>query len=116
VFIIVLATTAGQVCESYATYAEAKRRVDQFPAESLVGVPFIFQELPDGSQRLVREDGKPLQWHRVPEAEDLPAGPEEPIPLSEADPGLCVRPVEPMPMDPWQEEDVGNTPGGAPEA
>jgi hypothetical protein len=65
--------------ESFATYEEAKRRVDSIPAEVLVGIPFIFEELPDGSQRLVREDGKPLQWHRLPD--DRPPGPDDPLPL-----------------------------------
>jgi hypothetical protein len=54
--------------------------VDLFPAESLVGIPFIFQELADGSQRLVREDGKPLQWQRLPD--DRLGGPDEPVPSS----------------------------------
>jgi hypothetical protein len=81
VFIVEITTTTGKVCESFATYEEARRRVDLFPAESLVGIPFIFQELPDGSQRLVREDGKPLQWHRLPD--DRPPGPDEPLPLAE---------------------------------
>src|SRR3954467_1825856 len=81
-----MTTTAGKVCESHATYEEARRRVEQFPAEALVGIPFIFEELPDGSQRLVREDGKPLQWHRLPE--DAPPGPDEPLPLCEDSSGL----------------------------
>lgn len=85
-FIIELVTRSGRVCESYATYPEAKQRVDQFPAESLIGIPFIFQDLPDGSQRLVCEDGKPLQWHRLPW--DEPDYPDEgPLPLSDASPG-----------------------------
>jgi hypothetical protein len=80
-FIVEMTTRSGKVLESYATYEEARRRVDQFPADSLVGIPFIFQELADGSQRLVREDGKPLQWHRLPE-DPLP-GPDDPIPLAD---------------------------------
>jgi serine/threonine protein kinase len=83
VFIVELTTTTGKVCEGYATYEEAQRRVDSLPAECLVGLPLIFEELVDTSQRLVREDGKPLQWHRVPEAQDLPPGPDEPLPLDE---------------------------------
>jgi hypothetical protein len=89
VFIVEISTKTGKVCERYPTYEEAKRRVDLFPSESLVGIPFIFQELADGSQRLVREDGKPLQWHRLPE--DGPRGPDEPIPLGEEIPGLLDR-------------------------
>jgi hypothetical protein len=85
VFIVELTTTTGKVCESYATYEEARHRVESLPAESLVGMPFIFQELADTSQRLVRDDGKPLQWHRLPQiqAQDLPPGPDEPLPLDE---------------------------------
>ena len=78
-FIVEILTKTGTVCESHATYDEARRRVDLYPAESLVGLPLIFEELADGSQRLVREDGKPLQWHRVPE--DAPPGPDEALPL-----------------------------------
>jgi hypothetical protein len=81
-FIVELTTTTGKVCESYATYEEARRRVEQYPADSLVGIPLIFQELADGSQRLIREDGKPLQWHRLPD--DRPPDPDEtPVSLSE---------------------------------
>jgi hypothetical protein len=88
VFIVELTTTSGKVCESYPTYEDALRRVESLPAECLVGTPLIFQELVDTSQRLVREDGKPLQWHRFPEAQDLPPGPDEPLPLDE---GLAER-------------------------
>src|SRR5262245_20602598 len=95
-FIVELTTPTGKVCESYATYEQAKRRVDQLPAEGLVGLPLIFKELADGSQRLVREDGKPLQWHRLPE--DLPAGPDEPLPLSEADLDLLSAVEEALPL------------------
>lgn len=82
-FIVELTTKDGKVRESYLTYEEAQRRVDLYPAEGLAGLPLIFVELPDGSQRLVREDGKPLQWHRVPEEEDRCAGPSETLPLSD---------------------------------
>jgi hypothetical protein len=98
VYIVELTTTAGPVCERFATYEEARRRVEWFPAEALLGIPFIFEELPDGSQRLVREDGKPLQWHRLPE-DPLPA-PDEPLPLCEDPAGILgerrpERPPEP---------------------
>lgn len=93
-----MTSTSGQVCESFATYEEAKRRVEQFPAGALVGLPLIFEELPDGSQRLVRDDQKPLQWHRLPE-DALPA-PDEPLPLGDVPPELAspdgsslVRPI-----------------------
>lgn len=80
-FIVDISSTTGKICERYATYEEARRRVDQFPAETIIGIPFIFQELPDGSQRLVREDGKPLQWHRRPD--DAPPTIDEPLPLTD---------------------------------
>ena len=80
-FIVELTTKTGTICESYPAYEEARRRIDLFPAESLIGMPLLFEELPDGSQRLVREDGKPLQWHRLPE--DGPPGPDEPLPMCE---------------------------------
>ena len=54
-FIVEIATKAGPVCESYATYEEAKRRVDQFPADSLAGqgvpnaLPDTLLELHDGN-------------------------------------------------------------------
>ncbi len=78
-FIVEMMTTAGRVCESFATCEEARRRVEKVPAEALLGLPLIFQELPDGSQRLVRDDGKPLQWHRL--FSEAAAGPAEPVPL-----------------------------------
>jgi hypothetical protein len=100
VFIVELTTTTGKVLESYATYEEARRRVDGFPAAGLVGIPFIFQELADGSQRLVREDGKPLQWHRLPE-DPLP-GPDEPLPLAEGGlgPPITRQPADDGGIDP----------------
>lgn len=81
-FIVDLTTSQGRVCERYATLAEAQRRVEQFAADSLVSAPHIFEELADGSQRLVREDGKPLQYHRllVEESREC-AG--EPLPLTD---------------------------------
>ena len=48
----------------------------------MVGLALIFAELPDGSQRLLREDGKPLQWHRLPQDGDTLSA-DEPLPLSE---------------------------------
>jgi hypothetical protein len=104
VYIVEIATTTGQVCESYATYEEARHRVDLFPADALAGIPFIFQELPDGSQRLVRDDGKPLQIHRLPD-DRLAAGPDEPLPLADNFPPLTLKPPdcyaepdEPLPL------------------
>ncbi len=85
-FIVELNTTTGKVCESFPTYEAAVHRVENFPAEGLVGLPLVFEELPDGSQRLVREDGKPLQWHRL--EDDRPVGPDEPLPLADESSGL----------------------------
>jgi len=81
-FLVELTTRQGRISERYETYEEARRRVEQFPADSIVGLAFIFQELPDGSERLVREDGKPLQFHRrlVEETNDCS---DEPISLVE---------------------------------
>ncbi len=83
-FIVELTTHEGKVRESFRTYEDARRRVDLYPAEALTGLPLIFAELPDGSQRLVRDDGKPLQWHRVPEEEDRHPGDVDMLPLTEA--------------------------------
>jgi hypothetical protein len=108
VFIVELTTTTGKVCESYPTYEEALRRVEQVPAESLAGLPLIFQELPDGSQRLVRDDGKPLQWHRLEEDRAAP-GPDDPLPLADESTGLLGEgrwvPMErPGPQEDWDDE------------
>jgi hypothetical protein len=79
-FIVEITTKTGKVCERFRSYARARLRIDQFQVEDLVGIPCIYQELPDGSQRLVREDGKPLQWHRM---EDDAPFLDEPLPLVE---------------------------------
>lgn len=102
-YIVELTTRQGRVCERYETYAEARRRVEQFPADSLVGLPLIFQELPDGSERLVREDGKTLQFHRRSVEETMDCS-DEPVPLVEEASGLLgpdgkLRFVEPQPPD-----------------
>jgi hypothetical protein len=78
-FIVDLTTTTGRVCEKFATYDEARQRVEAFPEASLVGIPFIFEEFADGSERLVREDGKPLQWHRQA-TEEAASSTDEPLP------------------------------------
>jgi hypothetical protein len=85
VYIVEMMTTDGKICEPFATYEEAKRRVEQVPAAQLLGMPLIFKELPDGSQRLVREDGKPLQWHRLPEDRPEPES-DAALPLSDEPP------------------------------
>jgi hypothetical protein len=103
-YIVEVATREGPVCERYATYEEARARVDALPADLLLGIPFIFRDLPDGSQRLVREDGKPLQWHRLEDDRDAPPE-DEPLPLGDAPPeaagwtGPAIRPVRPRPDD-----------------
>jgi hypothetical protein len=99
-YIVEVATREGLISERYATYEEAKRRVDALPADTILGIPFIFRELPDGSQRLVREDGKPLQWHRLEEDKDAVI--EEIVPLSDdlpAGTGPLIRPIEPRKDD-----------------
>jgi hypothetical protein len=86
VFIVEAVTKTGKVCERYATHEEARRRAQALSAECVIGLPLIYQELADGSQRLVREDGKPLQWHRM--TEDVAPAVDAPIPLSEETLGL----------------------------
>jgi hypothetical protein len=108
VFLVELTTSQGRVSERYETYDEARARLEQFPADSLIGLAFIFEELPDGSERLVREDGKPLQFHRRP-VEELKDNTGEPLPLSEEPSGLLgpdgqLRIVEPQPpADEWED-------------
>ena len=108
-FIIELITTTGKVCESYATYEEARHRVDQFPPNILLGIPLIFAELADGSQRLVREDGKPLQWHRLP-VDDPREGRDEPVALAEGLPELEGRPAVIRPVQREGDGSGGGTP------
>src|SRR5438477_650754 len=83
-FILDLTTRDGRVCERFETYAEARRRLEQFPAENLIGLAFIFEEFADGSERVILQDGKPLQLHRGPveEAREIV---DEPLPLAEDD-------------------------------
>jgi hypothetical protein len=87
-YVVELTTTAGKLCESYPTYEEAKRRVDSLPAGAVLTLPLIFKQLADGSERLVREDGKPLQWHRLTEEDRPSGGPDEPLPLADESSGL----------------------------
>jgi hypothetical protein len=103
-FILEVMTTTGKICERFRSYARAQRRIDALPPESVIGMPLIFQILPDGSQRVVREDGKPLQWHRF--ADDGTVVTDEPLPLSEPedDPdwkGPRIRPIERAPDPEW---------------
>lgn len=80
VFIVEIITKTGKICERFRSYPRARRRIDQFQAEDIIGLPCIYQEFPDGSQRLVREDGKPLQWHRPEEDAQFD---DEPLPLAD---------------------------------
>ena len=110
-FIVEAMTTDGRLCERFRSYARARRCVDAIPAEKLVGLPMIFRILPDGSQRLVRDDGKPLQWHRF--GEDGTVVTDETIPLSPEEPddgwtGPRIRPVE-RPPQPWGDEEDGQS-------
>jgi hypothetical protein len=82
-FIIEVNTTSGKVSERFATYEQARERIERIPADTLVGLPLLFQELPDGSYRVVRDDGKPLQYHRVM---DEAISEDEPLPLDESQP------------------------------
>jgi hypothetical protein len=106
-FIVELTTGQGRVSERYETYFEACQRVEQFPANELVGLAFIFQELPDGSERLLRQDGKPLQFHRGL-VEDARECVDSPLPLVE-DPSSILGPegklrfVEPPPGNGWDD-------------
>lgn len=105
-YIVEVATTAGPISERYDSYEEAVARVEALPADLLTGIPFIFKELPDGSQRLVRNDDKPLQWHRLEHEQDIPLG-DDAIPLGdEADipeaagyVGPRIKPVTRPPED-----------------
>lgn len=108
-FIVELTSREGRVCERYETFEEAQRRVEHFPPESLMGPAFIFQELPDGSQRLLREDGKPLQFHREP-VDELHDCSGDPMPLAEdssdlvgPDGKLKIVEMRP-PEDDWDDE------------
>lgn len=108
-FFIELTTLEGRIREEFETYAEAQQRVDSFPSESVIGLAFIFQELPDGSHRLVREDGKPLQFHReiVEDTQDNLQD-EDLVPLAEgtgafADDEGKLRLIERKPEDDWND-------------
>ena len=56
----------------------------------------------------MREDGKALQWHRLPE--DAPPGPDEPLPMADESSGLLgegrwVLRERPRPQDDdWDDE------------
>jgi hypothetical protein len=81
-YIVEITTRSGKICERFLSYERARKRIMEFPGDEIIGIPFIFAELPDGSQRLVREDGKPLQWHRLPEDADRQID-ERPLPLAD---------------------------------
>jgi hypothetical protein len=81
VFLVEAMTTQGRISEMYPEYKAARQRAEAIPAEELLTAVIIYQELPDGSQRIVRDDGKPLQAHRL----TAPGPEEEPLPLAEED-------------------------------
>jgi hypothetical protein len=81
-YIVEITTRSGKICERFDSYEHAQRRIMQVPDDQIIGIPFIFAELPDGSQRLVRADGKPLQWHRLGEDADRQID-EPPLPLAD---------------------------------
>jgi hypothetical protein len=112
VFLVEAMTAAGRVSEAFATYEEAAARVASIPDAELVGMPLIFQDLPDGSQRIVREDGKPLQAHRP----TLAADPDDAVPLAEEDVPLGeLRPIyTPQDEVPDEVDPLGRVPKGEP--
>lgn len=81
-FILEAITIDGPLCETFDSFDKAQQRLNSLPESYFRTMPLIFQELPDGSQRIIREDRKPLQWHRLPE--DRPPEVDNPIPLAEA--------------------------------
>lgn len=108
-FIVELMTVEGRISERYATYEEARRRVDQFPDSALVALPLIFEELADGSERVVRDDGKPLQYHRTL-VEDSRESASDPLPLAEGSgdsSGLegKIREIE-LPKTEWDDDPI----------
>lgn len=93
-YVIELTTTAGKVCERFSSYERAKERIERFPPETIVGLPLIFKELPDGSYRAVRADEKPLQFHRIEDEEVA----DDPLPLTDEEPtGKPIITREPDP-------------------
>ncbi len=109
-YIVEAVTTSGTILERYATHEEAQARVERIPAEILLSIPFIFRELPDDSVRLVREDGKPLQWHRlegrdrISDDEALPLTDTSDLPEAAGFSGPLIRPVE-RPRDAFDDDD-----------
>lgn len=79
VFLVEANTIHGPISEAYPRYEEALKRAEGLPSEELLSAVIIYQELADGSQRVVREDGKPLQAHR----HAMPGAEEEPLPLAD---------------------------------
>lgn len=99
VFIVVIPAPTGAVTERFDTLEEARRRADAAPGA------LVFHELADGSERYVRDDGKPIQFHRTVAAE-RPGDADEPLPLAEEITPGEMKEVElrpPVPKD-WGEE------------
>ena len=86
-FIVELTTRDGRLSERFETYEKARHRLEQFTEDSLIGPAFIYEELLDGSERVVRDDGKPIQFHR-PLMDEAKECADEPIPLVEEPSGL----------------------------
>jgi hypothetical protein len=105
-YIVEIPTRSGKICEVFPSYARAIRRINKVPDAELTGMPLIFKELTDGSQRIIREDEKPLQWHRLPEQEDNPEA-DSPLPLAECEgpsPLSGMKIIEKSPGTDWPEE------------
>ena len=79
-FLLEVVTRSGRISESFPTYEAALARLAGFADDDFLTMPLIFQDLPDGSQRIVREDGKPLQAHRPTLAADMN---DDALPLSD---------------------------------
>lgn len=79
-FLLEVVTRSGRISESFPTYEAALARLNALADDELLTMPLIFQDLPDGSQRFVRADGKPLQAHRPTLTADLN---DDALPLSE---------------------------------
>jgi hypothetical protein len=105
-YILEAVTQSGKICETHPTYESAVQRIEQLAGEGFVEMPLLFKELADGSQRLVRMDGKPLQWHRLPDDQPIM---EDAIPLSEEvlnlpPPVEITQPPELPELLDWEEE------------
>lgn len=90
IYIVEMTTRTGKISDRFATVHEARRFIDSIPLEALTGMPFLWCELPDGSQRIIRDDGKPLQAHRLEDDKLLHS--DEIIPLADELPEALASP------------------------